>query len=123
MPVSQYHVFSYSERPGTQALKIPHVVTPEQKHERSQQVLRLSETNLRAFYNKYIGTVRPVLLEHSRRKGVISGFTDNYIRVETSLCSSQEGGILLGDNEVVPLLLTGWNEKGDALKGITIGNG
>ena len=36
LPVSQLHVFSYSERPGTAALRIPHVVRPEEKHERSQ---------------------------------------------------------------------------------------
>ena len=48
--VSQYHVFSYSERPGTKALQIPYVVSAQQKHERSQQVLALSQHKLRDFY-------------------------------------------------------------------------
>jgi len=114
VPVSQYHVFSYSERPGTKALNIPHRVTPQEKHCRSQQVLKLSDAHTRAFYNKYIGTVRPVLLEHGK-KGVIGGFTDNYIRVTTS--SFPLGGTMPADNVIVPMLLTGWNEAGDALTG------
>ncbi|MBQ6188566.1 MAG: tRNA (N(6)-L-threonylcarbamoyladenosine(37)-C(2))-methylthiotransferase MtaB [Bacteroidaceae bacterium] len=115
MPVSQYHVFSYSERPGTKALNIPHRVRPEEKHARSQQVLEVSHAHTRAFYNKYIGTVRPVLLEHGK-KGVLGGFTDNYIRVTISSCPFQVGG-MHADNEIVPMLLTGWNEAGDALTG------
>lgn len=43
LDVTQLHVFSYSERPGTQALKIDHVVTPEEKHQRSQRLLALSD--------------------------------------------------------------------------------
>ncbi|MBR4758072.1 MAG: tRNA (N(6)-L-threonylcarbamoyladenosine(37)-C(2))-methylthiotransferase MtaB, partial [Bacteroidaceae bacterium] len=108
LPVSQYHVFSYSERPGTKALSIPYQVRPEVKHERSQQVLAVSDAHTRAFYNKYIGTVRPVLLEHGKRKGVLSGFTDNYIKVMASPCPSK-GEAKVTDNILVPMLLTGWN--------------
>lgn len=43
LDVTQLHVFSYSERPGTQALKIDYVVSPEEKHQRSQRLLTLSE--------------------------------------------------------------------------------
>ena len=110
LPVSQYHVFSYSERPGTKALEIPHAVRPEQKHERSRQVLDLSRKCTHAFYNKYIGTVRPVLLEHSKRQGVLSGFTDNYIKV---VCEDA----VLQDNQIVSLKLTGWNTDETALVG------
>ncbi len=117
LPVSQYHVFSYSERPGTKALNIPHRVRPEEKHCRSQQVLKVSEEHTRAFYNKYIGSVRPVLLERGKKKGTMGGFTDNYVRVDTSPNPSQGGEALLRDNIVVPIRLMGWNEKGDALVG------
>ena len=82
LPVSQYHVFSYSERPGTKALDIPGIVTPAKKHERSQQILSLSDEKLRTHYNIFQGQTRPVLLEHSRKAGILHGFTDNYIRVE-----------------------------------------
>ena len=109
LQVSQYHVFSYSERPGTKALQIPGIVTPQQKHERSQQILSISDDKLRTYYNKYKGQTRPVLLEHSIKGGVMHGFTDNYIRVEV-----QTKGL---DNTIVPVQLGEWNEKGDALTG------
>ena len=109
LPISQYHVFSYSERPGTKALQIPGKVSPKQKHERSQQILSLSEEKLHTYYNIYKGQTRPVLLEHSKSTGILHGFTDNYIRVEV-----QAKGL---DNTIVPIVLGEWNEKGDALTG------
>ena len=109
LPVSQYHVFSYSERSGTKALQIPGKVSPKQKHERSQQILSLSEEKLHTYYNIYKGQTRPVLLEHSKSTGILHGFTDNYIRVEV-----QAKGL---DNTIVPVVLGEWNEKGDALTG------
>ena len=111
LPVSQYHVFSYSERPGTKALSIPGKVSPQKKHERSQQILSLSDEKLRTHYNIYKGQTRPVLLEHNRKGGPVHGFTDNYIRVEVSpLRGELEGSI-------VQIRLGEWNEKGDALIG------
>ena len=112
LPVSQYHVFSYSERPGTKALEIPEVVTPAKKHERSQQILALSDEKLRTYYNIYKGQTRPVLLEHSRKASILHGFTDNYIRIEV-----QGAGNKKLDNTIVPIRLGEWNEKGDALIG------
>lgn len=55
LDVTQLHVFSYSERPGTQALKIDHVVAPEEKHKRSQRLLALSDEKTQAFYVRHIG--------------------------------------------------------------------
>ena len=101
LPVSQLHVFSYSERPGTAALRIPHTVSPQEKHERSQRLLAISQRKLTAFYETYIGSVRPVLLEHARTKGLYNGFTDNYIKVEYRGDGS--------DNAILPLHLKGWN--------------
>lgn len=114
--VSEYHVFSYSERPGTMALRIPHSVSPQEKHERSRQVISLSEGCLDAFYSRFTGQVRPVLLEHSRKPGVIHGFTDNYIRVEIMCDEAQP------DNIIVPVRLGGWNEAHDALTGEIVTN-
>lgn len=107
LPVSQLHVFSYSERPGTAALCIPHVVRPEEQHERSQRLLAISHNKLHAFYNRYLGTTRPVLLEHSRTLGLYNGFTDNYIKVEY-----RGGG---ADNRILPLHLNKWNADQSAL--------
>ena len=110
--VSQYHVFSYSERPGTRALQIHHVVSPEEKHERSQQVLALSQQKWNGFYERFRGTSRPVLLEHSRHDGVMHGFTDNYIRV-----SIPSQGM---DNQIVQVQLGDWDADGNALKGTVL---
>lgn len=109
--VSQYHVFSYSERPGTKALEIPHVVTSQEKHERSQRVLALSAKKTRDFYSRFIDTTRPVLLEHaSPRKPFMNGFTDNYIRVEVPNRPDL-------DNKIVQVTLGAMNKEGDALMG------
>ena len=82
LDISQLHVFSYSERPGTKALEIPHVVSPQEKHARSQRLIVLSERKHRAFCQRFVGTVRPVLWEHAREGQPMQGFTDNYVRVE-----------------------------------------
>ena len=109
---AQLHVFSYSERPGTQALKIPYVVSPEVKHERSQRLIELSEQKRKAFYNKYIGTKRKVLVEHALHGETLHGFTDNYIRVELPAKSAEAF-----DNTIVEVLLEGFNDDKTALVG------
>ena len=82
LDISQLHVFSYSERPGTKALDIPHVVTPQEKHARSQRLIALSERKHSEFCQRFVGTERPVLWEHAREGQPMQGFTDNYVRVE-----------------------------------------
>ena len=117
LPISQLHVFSYSERPGTAALRIPHVVRPEEKHERSRRLLAISERKFHDFYNRYIGDERPVLLEHSRKLNLYNGFTDNYIKVEfsPSIESSLANSPMGLDNQILSLRLVGWNAEGTAL--------
>ena len=119
LPVAQYHVFPYSERPGTKALEIPHKVRPEEKKERSQKILDLSERITHDFYNRYIGKVRPVLLEHSKSKRTMYGFTDNYIRVEITLPDGTSSDMV--DNTIVDVRLGEWNEDGTALNGTMVG--
>lgn len=119
LPVAQYHVFPYSERPGTKALEIPHKVRPEEKKERSQKILDLSERITHDFYNRYIGKVRPVLLEHSKSKRTMYGFTDNYIRVEITLPDGTSSDMV--DNTIVDVRLGEWNEDGTALRGTMVG--
>ena len=111
LDISQYHVFSYSERPSTQALKIPHQVRPEEKHRRSQQILQLSDRKLHVFYRRFMGTTRPVLLERSRRRGIMYGFTDNYIKVELHVSADQP------DNVIVPVRLGDFSADRYALMG------
>lgn len=83
LDISRLHVFTYSERPGTRALEIDHVVPQEEKHRRTRIMLGISERKLADFTARFIGTTRPVLVEHMRHDGTMSGFTDNYLRVKT----------------------------------------
>ena len=104
-------MFKYSERPGTQALKIEHVVSSEEKHRRSQLLLELSEEKTRSFYARHIGQTMPVLLERSKPGTPMHGFTPNYIRVEVPHDDAL-------DNRVVPARMGEFNEDGTALLGL-----
>ena len=110
LDVTQLHVFSYSERPGTQALKIDHVVSPDEKHRRSQQLLALSDEKTRAFYASHIGREAVVLMEKSKPGTPMHGFTDNYVRVELPYDMSL-------DNQLVCVRVGDFNEDGTALLG------
>ena len=81
LDVQHLHVFPYSERPGTMALRIPYIVSQKDKQERAARMIALSNGKQAGFTRRYLGTVRPVLLEHGHGKGKMHGFTDNYIRV------------------------------------------
>lgn len=111
LDISQLHVFSYSERPGTQALKIDHVVDPKTKHARSQQLLDISDKKLHAFYEAHIGQKANVLFEHARKDGLMYGFTENYIKVEIPYDAALA-------NTTRRVTLGEWNEDKTALKGI-----
>lgn len=110
LDVTQLHVFSYSERPGTQALKIDYVVSPDEKHRRSQQLLDISDAKTQAFYRRHIGQVMPVLLERSKPGTPMHGFTPNYIRVEVPRNDAL-------DNQLVMLRLGELNDDATALMG------
>ena len=110
LDVTQLHVFSYSERPGTQALKIDHVVSPEEKHRRSQLLLALSDEKTRAFYASHIGQEAVVLMEKSKPGTPMHGFTGNYVRVELPYDISL-------DNQLVRVRMGDFNEDGTALMG------
>ena len=113
LDVTQLHVFSYSERPGTQALKIDHVVSPDEKHRRSQLLLALSDEKTRAFYASHIGKEAVVLMEKSKAGTPMHGFTDNYVRVELPYDLSL-------DNQLVRVRMGDFNEDGTALKSVII---
>ena len=108
LDVTQLHVFSYSERPGTQALKIDYVVSPEEKHTRSQRLLELSDIKLKSFYERHKGREAFVLAEHSKPGMPMHGFTDNYIKVE--LDSTK-----VTDNQLVKVKLGGFSSDGESL--------
>lgn len=108
LDISQLHVFSYSERPGTGALQIDYVVDPKTKHRRSQLLLDISERKWQAFYEAHIGREAVVLFEHTRKGGLMHGFTENYIKVEIPYQADRA-------NRTCRVRLGGWNEQRTAL--------
>ncbi|MCZ2356093.1 MAG: tRNA (N(6)-L-threonylcarbamoyladenosine(37)-C(2))-methylthiotransferase MtaB [Bacteroidia bacterium] len=82
LPVSYLHVFTYSERADTPAAEMANPVPIAVRQERTRRLISLSEKKKLAFYRQFIGQKRPVLFEADQEDGMISGFTDNYLRVQ-----------------------------------------
>ena len=112
LPVTQLHVFPYSERPGTAALSIPYVVDDREKKHRAHKLLKLSDEKTRAFYVEHIGQEADVLFEKAARGKAMHGFTANYIRVELSPDQAKEEY----DNQILRVRLGGFNFDQSSLK-------
>lgn len=114
LPISYLHVFTYSERPNTTAVRVKETIVPIQERRRRNRMLTiLSEKKKRAFYHAFEGTVRPVLFEHEEKDGMMFGYTDNYIRVQLPYDASLVGKIIstelssLNDNGIFEGTLSG----------------
>jgi len=83
LDISYLHVFTYSERPNTEAAIMEGVVSKKVRNKRSKMLRGLSVKKRRAFYESQIGTTRTVLFENENKEGYIHGFTENYIKVKT----------------------------------------
>ena len=112
LPISYLHVFTYSDRPGTAALRLPEKVPVHVRHEHTARLLELSEKKHKAFIDSQLGKTRPVLWEGSEVGGrtsnsqpVMLGWTDNYIRVsrpyDPSRVNTVEEVLLTNDNIVI----------------------
>ena len=111
LDITQLHVFPYSERPGTAALKIEGRVDEKTKKQRSARLLALSEQKTHDFYQQYIGSCQLVLMEKAQRGRAMHGFTPNYIRVELPASLSRPDL----DNQLVMLRLVEFNHDRSAL--------
>ena len=94
LDIMNLHVFTYSERSGTPAVDIKPIVAHNKRQKRSKQLHVLSDKKQRFFNEKYLNTVRPALMEVSNNKGVMYGFTDNYIKVELPFDKSLQNSIV-----------------------------
>lgn len=110
LDISRLHVFPYSERPGTKALEIAHVVSQEDKHRRAALMIALSDEKLADFTRRFTGTTRRVLLEHSAEGMPMGGFTDNYLRVSVDAPASL-------DNHIVEVMLDDMTDNGEVVNG------
>jgi threonylcarbamoyladenosine tRNA methylthiotransferase MtaB len=93
LPLSYLHVFTFSERPDTVAEKLPMKVRNEEKDSRSKSLIALSENKNTGFLKLNRGEKSEVLFERTRSGGLITGFTSNYIRVETPWQSTLAGAV------------------------------
>ncbi len=82
LPVSQLHVFTYSERANTRMLEMDLYVVPQKERERrSKQLHEISARKTQAFYKEHQGYQATVLWESAKKEGLMYGFTENYIKV------------------------------------------
>lgn len=106
LPVSYLHVFTYSERANTTAVRKDDVVPRAIRNERSKQLRILSEKKKRAFYETQVGQERLVLFEQKNEDGVMFGFSDNYVKV----CVPYDANLV---NKIVPVQFEKVNGDGN----------
>lgn len=98
LPISYLHVFTYSERPNTEAAELEGIVPNEVRKKRNKMLRILSEKKRMAFYNSQLGTTHTVLWEADNKHGKMHGFTENYVKVETDFDEN-----LINVSEVIEL--------------------
>jgi threonylcarbamoyladenosine tRNA methylthiotransferase MtaB len=81
LPISYLHVFTYSERPNTDAVNLPGKVPIEERHKRSEMLRNLGLKKKMAFYRQMVGKKFDVLWESEVKDGKMFGFTRNYVKV------------------------------------------
>jgi threonylcarbamoyladenosine tRNA methylthiotransferase MtaB len=104
LPVSYLHVFTYSERPNTEAIEMDGIVPAKERARRSKMLRTLSEKKKRFFYEQNIGSNAKVLFENDIEEGRMHGFTENYIRV-TAVYDP------IRINEIVPVTINSINSN------------
>jgi threonylcarbamoyladenosine tRNA methylthiotransferase MtaB len=82
MDISYLHVFTYSERPNTEAVDLEGVVPKKVRAKRSKMLRGLSAKKRRSFYESQLGNTLTVLFENENKEGYINGFTENYVKVK-----------------------------------------
>lgn len=83
LDISYLHVFTYSERPNTEAVLLEGIVPKNIRAKRSKMLRGLSVKKRRAFYESQLGNELTVLFESENKEGYIHGFTENYVKVKT----------------------------------------
>lgn len=106
LDIAYLHVFTYSERPNTLAAEMPDIVPIAERRRRNEILRLLSEKKKRAFYEPFLGTSRTVLFEKDTDPCLMSGFTDNYIKITAPLQPE-----LL--NTIRPVQLEGFGMEGN----------
>ncbi len=114
LDISYLHVFTYSERANTAAIDMAGVVPMRVRRERNEMLRILSEKKRRHFYQQHLGQTRPVLFENHKNSAFLTGFTDNYIKIELKKAENTEGVV----NQILPVQLEEFTTEGDVLANI-----
>ncbi len=85
LDITYLHVFTYSERANTPAAEMEGIIPVEERRRRNEMLRILSEKKKRAFYSQFLGRRREVLFEAHKDKTLMTGFTDNYLKVEAPI--------------------------------------
>jgi threonylcarbamoyladenosine tRNA methylthiotransferase MtaB len=116
LDVSYLHVFTYSERANTAAIDMEGVVPMHVRRERNEMLRILSEKKRRHFYSQYLGQTREVLFENHKNSTLLTGFTDNYIKIELKKDENTEGVV----NWILPVELNDFNNEGDVISTLAV---
>jgi threonylcarbamoyladenosine tRNA methylthiotransferase MtaB len=116
LDVSYLHVFTYSERANTAAIDMEGVVPMHVRRERNAMLRILSEKKRRHFYSQYLGQTREVLFENHKNSTLLTGFTDNYIKIELKKDENTEGVV----NWILPVELNDFNNDGDVISTLAV---
>lgn len=96
LPISYLHVFTYSERPGTEAVDLSHPIPKIERKARNHRLRLLSAQKTKFFADSHIDSMRRVLWEDSDRGGRMQGYTENYIRVSAPFNLKKAGTVEYG---------------------------
>ncbi len=99
--LSYLHVFTYSERPGTESIKFPETIEKNKRSQRSILLRKLSDDKKKKFYTTQLGGKSNILLENINNKGYIYGYTENYIRVRAPWDPSLKNNLIYRELELV----------------------
>ncbi|MDP1677452.1 MAG: tRNA (N(6)-L-threonylcarbamoyladenosine(37)-C(2))-methylthiotransferase MtaB [Bacteroidota bacterium] len=95
LPISYLHVFTYSERPNTPSINFDGRIEPRVRYSHSDQLRVLGQMKRTVFYRSQKDFVRPVLIEGEIENNMLSGYTDNYVRVRVPYHPSLENSIAM----------------------------
>lgn len=115
LPFAYFHVFPFSERGGTTAVKMAGKVSAQEKKERSEILRRLSNAKKTHFYEQQLGKAVNVLMEARNEAGLFQGFTDNYVKVGVQSESDLE-------NQFVDVVIRAVSNRKIAVGEILLGN-
>ena len=117
LDVSYLHVFTYSERPNTLAAEMPDTVPMNIRRDRNEMLRILSEKKKRHFCSQFLGQIRPVLFEKHKDSNYVTGFTDNYIKIEMPQNEQNTEGVV---NSIQAVELIDFNAEGDVIASLKI---